>query len=184
MVREGGTRLASHSETRAAMPLGKLPVRGTSGFSERSIGDLVLVEVSPDVGSLDDELQHQRAIARERGQRVLVWVVIADCKPCTAFENALSSTEVQHALAHARIVRLSAVDFLAELSRLGLPMDAFPAFLLVGPDGLPTDYVDGGEWDDDVPQNIAPVLKSFMEGTYRHRRAPWRGGIHDDETPI
>lgn len=179
-------RLASHGEGRTAAPLGRgvATKDAPGGLTERRVGDLVLVDIGPDVGSLDDELARQRAIAREHGQRVLVWVVIAECKPCAAVENALSSGDVQRALARARIVRLSGVDFLAELSRMGVPMDAFPAFLLVGPDGFPTDYVDGGEWDDDVPQNIAPVLKSFMEGTYRHRRAPWRGGIHDDETPI
>jgi hypothetical protein len=38
-----------------------------------------------------------------------------------------------------------------------------------------TDLIDGGEWDADVPENIAPVLGAFVRGTYsnrRHARAP------------
>jgi hypothetical protein len=63
-------------------------------------------------------------------------------------------------------------------------MDAFPAFVLLGRDGHAADYLHDGEWDDDVPENIAPVLKSFVEGTYSRRRSPWHGGLHEDETPI
>lgn len=159
---------------------------GTAGSrtSERELGRLVLVDVSPSVPSLDDELDRQRALALQQGQRVLLWVVVADCKPCSAVDAALSSRELQAALASSRLVRVNAVDFLAELSRMGIPMDAFPAFVRLGPDGSPVDYVDGGEWDDDVPVNIAPVLKSFIEGSYDRRRSPWRGGLHEDETPI
>lgn len=148
------------------------------------IGSLVLVDVSPEIPSLDDELARQRQLARQRGQRVLVWVVVADCKPCGEVERAFGTPELQRALPRARILRLDAGHFPTELARLGVPTDAFPAFVLIGPDGAATDYVHGGEWDEYLPGNIAPVLKSFLEGTYRHRRLPWHGGVHEDETAI
>jgi len=151
---------------------------------ERRVGDIVLVDVAPDVTSLDDELDRERARSAAAHQRLLVWLVVPDCKPCAAVESALGTRELQRALGRTRLVRLNAADFLAELDRIGVPVDGFPGFALLGADGLVTDYVNGGEWDEDTPENIAPVLKSFAEGTYTRRVTPWRGGPHEDQTPI
>ena len=47
-----------------------------------------------------------------------------------------------------------------------------------------TDYVDGGEWDADVPQNIAPVLGPFIEGKYRVRRRHYQSEVRSDQTAL
>jgi len=180
------TRLASHREPLRAFAEAMSDARdgGFSTTREYAYGSILVVDIAPDVASLDDELERQRTLADLSGRRILLWLVVADCKPCRAIESAFSSRDVQHALARTRVVRLNAVDFGAELSRVGLPVDAFPCFALLGPNGIASDYLHGGEWDADVPQNIAPVLKSFVEGTYVHRRSPWHGGPHVDETAI
>ena len=151
---------------------------------EQKIGDIVLIDVGAQIVSLDEELDRQRGLALRNHQHLLVWLVVEDCKPCNAIEAALPTPKLQAALAGTRLVRLDAVEFLSELSRLGVPTNAFPAFVLFGPDGHAKDYLHGGEWDDDLPDNIAPVLKSFIDGTYSSRRSPWHGGPHEDETAI
>jgi hypothetical protein len=187
-VAHARTELASHSRTRERTAdvrrLDDAPEGAGRPVREQHIGAIVVVDVGAQIVSLDEELDHQRGLASRAHERFLLWLVVDDCKPCTAVDSALSSTEMQHALAHTRLVRLDAVEFLVELSRLGVPMDAFPAFVLLGPDGHAVDYVHGGEWDRDSPENIAPVLKSFVDGTYIQRRSPWHGGLHEDETPI
>jgi hypothetical protein len=185
---ERTAQLASHSELRSSLEgarrLDGAPEGAARPVREHHIGDLVLVDVGAEIVSLDEEMDHQRGLAMRGHERLLVWLVVENCKSCNAVEAALSSPELQRALGRARLVRLDAVEFLAELSRLGIPMDAFPAFVLLGRDGHAADYLHDGEWDDDVPENIAPVLKSFVEGTYIRRRSPWRGGLHEDETSI
>ena len=186
---ERSAQLASHSESpRAAYEgarlLDGLPERTGRPVREHRIGEIVLVDVGAEIPSLDEELDRQRGLAMRSHERLLLWLVVQDCKSCNAVEAALSSVEVQHALTKSRLVRLDAVEFLAELSRIGVPMDAFPAFVLLGRDGHAADYLHDGEWDEDIPENIAPVLKSFVEGTYSRRRSPWHGGLHEDETPI
>jgi len=180
------TRLASHKEPLPGA-IGTFAGEqdgGASAVREHHFGSLVVVDIAPDVPSLDDELDHQRTIADVSGERLLLWLIVSDCKPCKAVEAALASQDMQRALATIRLIRLNASDFGSELSRYGLPVDAFPGFALMGRNGFALDYLHGGEWDADLPQNIAPVLKSFVDGTYAHRRAPWRGGPHEDETPI
>jgi hypothetical protein len=182
-----GTRLASHRDPTMeilASQSGSTTDEARSPTREHRFGGVLVVDIAADVSSLDDELDRQRTLADVSGQRLLLWLVVPECKPCGAFEAVLASSEMQQALAKVRVVRLSAMDFGAELARVGIPVEAFPGFALVGPDGYALDYLHGGEWDADVPQNIAPVLKSFVDGTYAHRRSPWRGGPHEDETPI
>lgn len=178
-----GTRLASHRDPLVEI-VSSRPEGAESPIRERYFGTVLVVDIAADVSSLDDEFDRQRTLADVSGQRLLLWLVVPECKPCAAFEAALATSDVQQALAKARLVRLNATDFGAELGRVGIPVDAFPGFALVGPNGYAVDYLHGGEWDADIPQNIAPVLKSFVDGTYAHRRSPWRGGPHDDETSI
>jgi hypothetical protein len=181
-----GTRLASHRDPTIAISSSQ--PEGSDGEQpqtrEHRFGAVLVIEIAADVSSLDDELDRQRTLADVSGQRLLLWLVVPECKPCAAFEAALASSDLQQALAKTRLVRLRATDFGAELARVGIPIEAFPGFALVGPNGYAADYLHGGEWDADIPQNIAPVLKSFVDGTYAHRRSPWRGGPHEDETSI
>jgi len=181
-----GAQLVRHTSTSHFATNDAKALQGEAELAapDQRIGRFHLVDVAPTVASLDDELEQQRALARALGQRLLLWLVIDDCRACTAVERALGSPELQLALPETRLVRINAVHFLVELSRLGAPLDAFPGFVLLGPDGRVADHVSCGEWGADVPENIAPVLKSFVEGTYMERQAPYRGGPHDDETPI
>ncbi len=46
--------------------------------------------------------------------------------------------------------------------------------LSLGVNLTPRDGIDGGEWDDDIAQNIAPVLGAFVRGKYPARREAWK----------
>jgi hypothetical protein len=148
-----------------------------------SAGSLELVRVGPAVRSLGEEITRQRELASRRGHRTLLLILAADCVPCEDVLEALASSAMQQALEGTRLITVSADQFSVELGRLGVPVDAFPGFALIGSEGRILDYVHGGEWDEDVPANIAPVLESFVRGRYDRRRDRWRGR-HDDETPL
>ncbi len=148
------------------------------------VGKLVLVDIGPAVTSLRDALDAQRAEASKDGKKVLLWVGVQGCKPCNGVAISLSDPSMQRALDRMRLVRVDAHDFVLELQHLHVPLDKYPGFAILGSDDRPVDYVHGGEWDADVPRNIAPVLGKFVRGTYATRRDPWRGGSRDDETPL
>ena len=149
-----------------------------------AVGNVVLVEIGPEVASLQTELTRQRAMALEQGQALLVWLTVPDCPPCNGVAAALTDTRLRNALGRARLVRVDATIFAAELAELGLPLDVFPGFALLGTNNRPVDYLNGGEWDEDLPSRIAPVLGPFLRGRLERRRRPWRGEARDDETPI
>ncbi len=168
---------------RASLPApGKASIQ--KGVIETHVGRITLVDVGSDIPSLRDELDHQRTVATNKKQKLLVWLVVRDCHPCNGVAASLDDPRMQRALADVRLVRIDVNDFALELARLQIPVDKFPGFALLGTDDRPVDYVHGGEWDADIAANIAPVLGSFVRGTYKKRRDPWHGHQRDDETPI
>jgi hypothetical protein len=158
--------------------------RGADRVTVKRIGRIVLADVGSAVRSLDAELISQRRSAEQRGETLLVWLVVDQCAPCESVARALGDPLMQRALADVRLVRIDVHDFQTELRFLHVPVDKIPGFALLDEDNRPVDYLHGGEWDEDVAKNIAPVLGRFVKGTYDSRREPWRGGRRDDETSL
>lgn len=149
-----------------------------------TIGKLTLIDPGTDATSLVALVRAQRALADGEHQKLMLWVTAVDCAPCNGVSVALGTRRLQEALAGVRLVRVDAADFRHELVKLGIPVEVMPGFALLDASGAPNDYVNGGEWDADIPENIAPVLGSFVRGTYRARRNPWTGVRRSDETAL
>jgi len=148
------------------------------------IGEIEVVDVATSVDSLSGELARQNRIARHAGSRLLLWVSAPDCAPCKGVASALSDRRMQRALEHTRVVRVNRDDFAPELEAIGIPYQAIPGFALLDAEIRPVDYLDGGEWDEDVPHNIAPVLAGFMRGNYNMRRRAWHGATRRKITAL
>jgi hypothetical protein len=149
-----------------------------------ALGKLTLVDPGGDVSELLPLVTAQQRLATTDHQKLVLWITATDCMPCNGVSVALANRRMQDALAGVRFLRVDAADFHVELAKLGVPIDVMPGFALIGSDGGPADYVNGGEWDADIPENIAPVLGNFVRGTYRTRRNPWRGPPRSDETAL
>ncbi|HEX6765376.1 MAG TPA: DUF4190 domain-containing protein [Polyangiaceae bacterium] len=147
-------------------------------------GEVTLVDPGPGAGTLETLLREERGRADAEHARFLVWISSPEFPSCNGVSVALRDSRMQKALGAVRILRLNVNDYYVELSRQGLPVKVLPGFALMSPEGRPLDYVNGGEWDADVPENIAPVLGNFIHGRYTRRRNPWRGPQRDDETQL
>lgn len=168
----------------APVPQVAAPRPVTKPVETSAVGDIEIVDINPHVRSLGAELERQQRAAEEGSKRVLLWLVGPRCAPCEGVEQALKDPSMQKALRGVRLIRLQAGQFQAELARLRIPTHAIPGFALLGSSGHPVDYIHGGEWDDDIARNIAPVLGKFVRGAYTDRRYPWRGGAREDETAL
>jgi hypothetical protein len=160
---------------------------GTSrehGVISTAVGAINLVDLAPEDGLLASQLATEQSQAEKDKQRLVLWTVRKDCKPCDGVAAALPDGRMQKALSGVRLVRVDVRDFYVELERLHVPTQSVPGFSLLGAENHVVDYVHGGEWDEDVPANIAPVLRAFVGGRYARRRHPWRGGERDDDTPL
>jgi hypothetical protein len=147
-------------------------------------GGVTLVDPGAGAGTLATILSEEQARADAEHQKLLVFVSSPEFSSCNGVSVALRDARLQKALTGVRILRLNVNDYAVELARLGIPVDVFPGFALVTPEGRPLDYVNGGEWDADVPENIAPVLGNFIHGRYLRRRNAWHGPTREGDTAL
>lgn len=140
----------------------------------KKLGVITVVDVGVATSTLGEELAKQRAEAASAGEQLLVMTTKEPCAPCRGFDDSLRDPLVQTALAKVRLVRVDVDVFRDDLEQLKIPSARIPGFYLLSLDLTPKDGIDGGEWDDDIPQNIAPVLGAFVRGKYTTRRQTWQ----------
>jgi hypothetical protein len=139
------------------------------------VGKIAVVDVGVETRkTLAEELAAQRSLALAEHQTLVVMTTRFGIKEFLDVDAALPHPLLQTALADVRLVRVDVVLFENELEELGVPTHGIPWFVLIGPDLVPRDGIDGGEWDDDIPRNIAPVLGAFVHGNYKARRQTWK----------
>lgn len=137
------------------------------------VGRIVVVDIGIGEASLDTALRTQRTAAEKEGQKLVLHTTASSCRPCQGVAAALVDPKVQSALEGVRLVRVDINDFHEELTELGVPNSVIPGFYFLQTDLSPRDGIHGGEWDDDIADNIAPVLAPFVRGTYLRRRHPF-----------
>jgi hypothetical protein len=148
------------------------------------IGKIAIVEAQAGSDALERQLLEQLAKSTKAGEHVVLWTVTERCEPCAAVGRALPDARMQRALSGVRLVRTDARSFAPELRRLGVPIDAVPGFTLLDARAHPLDHIDGGEWDEDIPANIAPILDKFVRRSLSARRSPWSRPLREGETTL
>lgn len=179
----GPSELPQFAEPDSSAQNGGIPVMPSRSPQVTAFGTVRVVDVG-DSGLLSRVLENQRREAQGAGEKLVIFVVGPDCGPCNDFSTALKDQRMQRALDRVRLVRVDASERAEELSDLGVPVDSVPGFALLGPSLRPVDYVHGGEWDADVPENIAPVLGAFVRGKYARRRHPFSRPQRPDEVTL
>jgi hypothetical protein len=148
------------------------------------IGKIVIVEAAVGGDRLELQLLSQLEQSAQAGERLVLWTVTTDCEPCDEVGQALTDARMQRALGKVRLVRADTASFPRELRQLGIPSGAVPGFTLLDARAHPLDHIHGGEWDDNVPANMAPVLDKFLRHTLTQRRHPWARPLREGETPL
>jgi hypothetical protein len=148
------------------------------------IGKIAIVEASAGGDTFEVQLQSQLRQSSNAGERLVLWTVTTDCEPCDAVGRALSDARMQRALAKVRLFRADAASFPRELRILGIPGEQVPGFTLLDAQGHAVDHIHGGEWDADIPANIAPILGKFLGRSLTERRHPWARPLREGEAPL
>lgn len=135
-----------------------------------TVGAIKIVDLGGDEPTLRGALQTQMKAAKADNKEVLVLVMADNCDPCKKLKEALSDPTMQDALSPVVVVRVNALVFERELMDMNFRTAERPGLYLLSSDGTPRDGITGAEWDEDIPANMAPVLKSFVRGKYKNRR--------------
>ncbi len=158
-------RTATHSPTSAPTVAGTTPTMPSASTT------IHVVDLAPS-RPLHDQLAEQVKEAAARGQSVLVQTTAHWCQPCRSIAAGLGDPRMEAALADVTLVRIDVDRFASELAANHMEDDGVPWFYRLDSTARPIDAISGAEWDDDVPENVAPVLGAFVKGKYTTRRHP------------
>lgn len=150
------------------------PKQGTavpSAPGAKMVGSVQLVTLDPDDDrDLEDLLD--AAAASAHGRTVVVQTSATWCGPCKEFETSLSDPRMQRALTNVTIVKVDVDAFKDDLKAMNIVTKSVPWFYKMDGELRPVDAISAGEWDANIPANMAPVFEAFLAGRLTKRREP------------
>lgn len=158
-------------ETAAAPPPAPIPKPTglTPNAKLTAYDDFVMVDLSPDDGPLRDQVLAWLGHAKDR--IFMVQTTAKWCRPCIGFTKYAGDPAMRKVLSGVTLARIDIDDFDPDaITSVGLSSAEVPWFVLFDDKLAIKDAITSGEWDDDVPENMAPVLGAFAHGTYTNRR--------------
>jgi hypothetical protein len=148
----------------------RAPHAASGGAHRASVGAVPVVELSPSGGPLTDQLRAEGVRARGAKKILIVETTASPCDACDEIEDALPDARMQRALDSVYLVRVDVAEFQNDLRVQKMWEGTVPWFYKVDSAARPTDAISADEWDENVPENIAPVLEKFAAGTLVTRR--------------
>jgi hypothetical protein len=147
------------------------------GKAQASLTDKTVFKTA-DIGAVEVRVVANRhgnlapalAEAAKAGKPIVLQTRFRKCDACDEFQNALSDAKMQDALRGVTLVRVEVDTFRGELATMKVETQSAPWFYTLDATLKPTDGISGGEWDENVPANMAPVLGAFVKGTLAVRR--------------
>jgi hypothetical protein len=136
-----------------------------------TIGSIHVVDLDPRAHTgFHQQLSRELRRAASAHETVVVMTTARWCGVCKEIQTALPDPRMQAALDRVDLVRVDVDDFGEELKESGMFEETLPWFYTLDTNLRPLDAISAGEWDDNVPQNMAPVLRAFLGGTLGARR--------------
>jgi hypothetical protein len=126
--------------------------------------DFTITKVTPADGNLQVQLASWAAEAKLGERKPFVQFTAEWCRPCRELRANMDDPLMVEAFSKTFIIQIVADDFSdKELEAAGLAVNAIPSFYEIDNDGKPTGRtIDGGAWEENIPSNMAPVLKKFF----------------------
>jgi thiol:disulfide interchange protein len=124
----------------------------------------VIVRINKADGSLMSQLAAETGKANGLGLSPFIEFDATWCPPCQAIEKSIKAEDplTMQAFDGVYLIRAD-VDEWGWGDGKNFTVDAIPVYYQLDKNGNPTGAViDGGAWNEDIPENFAPVLDAFF----------------------
>ena len=124
----------------------------------------VIVRIQQADGDMMQQLAAEAQKANALGLAPFIEFDATWCPPCQAIEKSIQAEDALtlQALEGVYLIRADVDEWGAE-SEKNFAFDAIPVYYQLDDSGKPTGaVVDGGAWNEDIPENFAPVLDAFF----------------------
>jgi len=132
--------------------------------STSSTESFVIVRVYKANGGLISQLASETGKANALGLAPFIEFDATWCPPCQAIEKSIEAQDplTMQALEGVYLIRADVDEWDSENGK-NFTFDAIPVYYQLDASGNPTGaVVDGGAWNEDIPENFAPVLDAFF----------------------
>ena len=132
--------------------------------SDQSTSSFTIVRIHKQDGDLLTQLTAQAQKAKELNQNPFIEFDATWCPPCIAIDNSIKAEDPLTIKAYEGIYLIRAdVDEWGWGDGKTFNFEAIPIYYKLNGDGTPTGAViDGSAWNEDIPENFAPVLNKFF----------------------
>ena len=137
----------------------------------RSYGPLDVVDLDAN-RPLKSQLEEIVRTATAKKRTIMLQTYVRTSKECAEVAAALPDTRMQHALTNVTLVRVDIDTFQEALRTMRVETESAPWFYKLDANAKPTDAISADEWDANIPENMAPVLRDFAHGSLGSRRSP------------
>jgi thiol:disulfide interchange protein len=139
-------------------------LQSSSADSVLTTSTYSVTKLTPAGGELTAQLQSLAARAKHENLKPFVQFTAVWCGPCRELQACMDDPLMAEAFAKTFIIQINADDFSdKQFAAAGFTLDGIPAFFELDEQGKPTGrVVDGGAWEDNIPANMAPVLRKFF----------------------
>ena len=132
--------------------------------SGQAMSSFTIVRIHKQDGDLLTQLMGQAQIAKGLNQNLFIEFDATWCPPCQAIEASIKAKNALTMKAFDGIYLVRAdVDEWGWGDGKNFKFEAIPIYYKLDGSGRPTGaVVDGGAWNEDIPENFAPVLDAFF----------------------
>ncbi len=152
-------------------PRTESPVRVPVAAGTKSYGSLDVVDLD-DEKTLKAQLGDIAKSSAGKGRTLILQTYVRQSKECAEVALSLPDPRMQKALANVTLIRVDIDQFEAELKAMRVDTESVPWFYKLDAQARPIDAISAGEWEENIPENMAPVLSDFALGRPRARRTP------------
>lgn len=141
------------------------PTQGAPGEPAPQVasgGSFHEVHLEPGPTPLPEVLAEEQKKARAMGLRLYVELGATWCKPCRELEASMGDPRMKEAFKGTYIVHLDIDAWGSKLGSAKLSTASIPVFFALDAAGKPTSSINGGAWDANTPENMAPKLAKFF----------------------
>ena len=124
-----------------------------------------LTRIYPKNGAMQSQLAAEVKKAKARGQTPFVEFDATWCPPCQAITGSLADKNalMLDAYQGVYLIHADVDEWGQEIVTAGFNANSIPVFYALDSAGQASGAtVSGGAWNEDIPENMAPVLKKFF----------------------
>jgi hypothetical protein len=129
-----------------------------------STAPFVITRINKANGNLMKQLASEAQKADSLGLSPFIEFDATWCPPCQAIEKSIEAEDplTMHAFDGVYLIRADVDEWGSENGK-DFTFDAIPVYFQLNKSGKPTgEVIDGGAWNEDIPENFAPVLNAFF----------------------